>query len=638
MMNQAQVELEIVHDRRPGATQIRLVPGIYILGSDHNRIKDEDYILLDEPELNAAHVQIRYSALGWMARALTRTAHTTSEGALEAGEDRQLTPNTVIPIGRFHRLRIKEVYALPQGTPSVKGSIGIELMALEGRVTEALIEYEERARSHSHGVDGDHRVAALSKELDIILSNEIVGLPRSELMQLVNDCLLRTLVYRCVEAGSETLRKEKYAHLHNADREQLNRLIEDVLRTLDVRLTADSATETIGKIHDTPPHVMADLDLGIDDNFAMALIGYVVREEVLSLFFGLGPLQFLLESEIVSEIMVTRFDQVFVEKGSEIFNTSLDLVNEKQLRTIVGKLLGRANRTINEGVPYQDARLPDGSRVNAVIPPIALKGSSITIRKFANRRFTLQDLADRSSMSQAMMRLLVACVKSRKNMVVSGGTGSGKTTLLNSLAAEIPMDERLVTIEDTAELVMQQPNTVSLQSRPASPDGRGQVTIQQLVVNALRMRPDRLLVGECRGGETFDMLQAMNTGHNGSLTTAHANNPQELMLRLESMVLMGGMDMPVSAIRQQIAAAVDVVVQAQRVDGARRIVEIAEVVDLDLDTGQLIVEPIFRYQGGKDGRYAFTGVLPTFFDDLVAAGQIDIERFLGVDTETPSPA
>ena len=317
---------------------------------------------------------------------------------------------------------------------------------------------------------------------------------------------------------------------------------------------------------------------------------------------GFGPIEPLLNDDAVTEIMVNGPRQVWVERRGVIEETPVAFDDDAHVRRIIDRIVAPLGRRIDESSPMVDARLPDGSRVNAVIPPLALIGPTLTIRKFSRRRLTMQHLVEYGTLSPEAAEFLAACVHGRANIIISGGTGSGKTTLLNALSAYVPDHERIITIEDAAELALHQRHVVPLEARPANAEGRGRVTIGQLLVNALRMRPDRIIVGECRAGEALDMLQAMNTGHDGSMATLHANGARDALARLETMVLMAGADLPHRAIREQIAAAVNIVIQQDRLqDGSRRITEIAEVQGLQGDV--ITVEPLFRFaQQGTDGR------------------------------------
>jgi len=349
-----------------------------------------------------------------------------------------------------------------------------------------------------------------------------------------------------------------------------------------------------------------------------------LARDVLDEAIGLGPLEPLLRDETISEIMVNAPDEIFVERNGRLEATGASFTGEDAVRAAIDRIVAPLGRRIDESSPMVDARLPDGSRVNAVIPPLAVRGPAITIRRFNRRLFSPADLVANGSLSQPMLDFLAVCVQSRRNVVVSGGTGSGKTTLLNLLSNLIEPGQRVVTIEDAAELRLAHAHRVTLEARPANAEGRGLVSIRDLVRNALRMRPDRIVVGECRGGEALDMLQAMNTGHDGSLTTVHANSPRDVVSRLETMVLMANVDMPVAAIREQIVGAIDVVVhQARMGDGRRRVVEIVELTGLE--GARVLMQPLFRFAAG---RFGGCGNVPQFYERLREEGEpLDLSIF-----------
>ena len=344
-------------------------------------------------------------------------------------------------------------------------------------------------------------------------------------------------------------------------------------------------------------------------------------QEITDEILGLGPLQPLLRDPNISEIMVNGFDKIFVERDGNIFPSNMKFANEEHLRRIIDRIVSGVGRRVDESSPMVDARLADGSRVNAVVPPIALDGSSLTIRKFSEDAFTSRDLVAMETLTQNAMDVLAACVQGRLNMVISGGTGSGKTTTLNVLSSFIPDDERIITVEDAAELSLSQPHVVRLETRPTNSEEKGLVTIRDLVRNSLRMRPDRIVVGEVRDGAALDMLQAMNTGHDGSLTTVHANSTRDALSRIETMVLMAGMDLPVRAIREQITHAINVVVQQSRMrDGSRRITKISEITGLEGET--IVMQDLYSFNysesnsAGVIGKLLPTGITPEFIDRL----------------------
>jgi pilus assembly protein CpaF len=348
-------------------------------------------------------------------------------------------------------------------------------------------------------------------------------------------------------------------------------------------------------------------------------------EQIAAEILGLGPLQPLLEDETITEVMVNGPKNVYVERRGKITRVPVAFENTDHVMRIIDRIVSPIGRRIDESSPYVDARLLDGSRVNAVIPPISLIGPVITIRKFSKTPITVEQLIQFGSITPEAIEFLKACVNARLNIVISGGTGSGKTTLLNVLSGYIPADERIITIENAAELQLRQEHVVTLESRPANIEGRGEISIRQLVINTLRMRPDRIIVGEIRDDAALDMLQAMNTGHDGSMTTAHSNSPRDTLARMETMTLMAGMDLPVRAIREQISSAIDLVVHQERMrDGSRKIVNITEVTGMEgevITMTDIFVFEQLGYENGKViGRLRATGLRPRFMDQIEAAG------------------
>jgi pilus assembly protein CpaF len=371
--------------------------------------------------------------------------------------------------------------------------------------------------------------------------------------------------------------------------------------------------------------IMQQLKHRIPDGASVdRLVGELADEAL-----GLGPLEQLLADPAVSEVMVVDPETVYVERNGKCVRTPLRFTDDARVRAVVERIVTPLGRRIDESSPLVDARLKDGSRVNAIIKPLAIRGTAITIRKFPKHALGLDKLVEMGSISSNMAQFLTRAVAAKKNIIVSGGTGSGKTTLLNILSAAIGSEERIVTIEDSAELQLRQPHVVSLETRPANMEGLGEYTIRDLVKNALRMRPDRIVVGECRSGEALDMLQAMNTGHEGSLTTTHANSPREAIMRIETLCLMAGVDLPSRAIREQIAGTLHLVVQQKRLtDGSRKVVEIAEVVGMDRH-GEVRLAPLYKFnqkevdeQGKVHGSFVATGYMPSFLDEFIRRGLI----------------
>lgn len=378
------------------------------------------------------------------------------------------------------------------------------------------------------------------------------------------------------------------------------------------------------------------------DQFPASLSVDELKSNVLNEAVGLGPLEKFLSDDSITEIMVNNHREIFLERAGKLEKSLWNFSSNHAVYAVIERIITPIGRRIDESSPIVDARLKDGSRVNAIIPPLALKGPSLTIRKFPKHRLSFDDLIATGSVSANIVDFLRICVEQHKNIIVSGGTGSGKTTLLNVLSNFIPDRERIVTIEDAAELKLVQPNLVSLESRPGNVEGRGMIAIRDLVKNALRMRPDRIVVGECRGGEAIDMLQAMNTGHDGSLTTIHANNPRDVISRLEVLVLMAGMDLPVSAIREQVASAVDIIIQQTRFPcGTRKITRITEVVGVESGTVQL--QDIFKFkqsgidtEGAVTGHFSASGFIPSFYETLAELGKsMDMSLFTDHPSERP---
>ncbi|WP_374351296.1 ATPase, T2SS/T4P/T4SS family [Chitinimonas sp.] len=414
--------------------------------------------------------------------------------------------------------------------------------------------------------------------------------------------------------------------------ELLKHVHESLIKQMDLRridLSRFSEEELRSNTRALLEELVAN-DRSIPAHIDKALLVKQVQDEVV----GLGPLEDLLADDAVTEIMVNRFDEIFIERRGKLQKSPITFTSDLAVVSAIERIVTPLGRRIDESSPMVDARLKDGSRVNAVIPPLALKGANITIRKFAKNKLQGEDLIRFGSMTPQMLHILRTIVEQKANIIISGGTGSGKTTLLNVLSNYIPDDERIVTVEDAAELKLSQPNLVGLESRPANAEGKGAVPIRDLVKNCLRMRPDRIVVGECRGGEALDMLTAMNTGHDGSLTTAHANTPRDCLARVEVMVMMAGLDLPVRAIREQISSAVRFIVQQNRFScGSRKVTHITEITGMEGEMIQLQDIFLFKQEGfGPDGKvrgkHVATGAVPDFYQDLAARGlDVDLSIF-----------
>ncbi|GAA4014538.1 ATPase, T2SS/T4P/T4SS family [Actimicrobium antarcticum] len=414
--------------------------------------------------------------------------------------------------------------------------------------------------------------------------------------------------------------------LRELEFEWRRRLHTELLQTMDLR-RHDVSSMSDHQLRTDTGTLIRQILLLRESEIPVELNRALLCQQVLNEAVGLGPLEELLEDDSVSEIMVNRYDEIYVERSGRLHKHPLVFTGERAVLGVIERIVAPLGRRIDESSPMVDARLKDGSRVNAIIAPLALKGATLTIRKFAKRKLSADDLVEAGSLSPAMADFLRVCVAARKNIVVSGGTGSGKTTLLNILSNFIPGHERVITVEDAAELKLHHEHLISLEARPANVEGKGAVSIRELVRNTLRMRPDRIVVGECRGAEALDMLQAMNTGHEGSLTTLHANTPRDGLARLETMVLMAGMDLPLVAIREQISSAVDILVQQNRFAcGTRMVTSITEITGME--SGKIQLQELFRFASqGYDGatgkvRGCFTGcdLVPEFYEELRASG------------------
>lgn len=429
------------------------------------------------------------------------------------------------------------------------------------------------------------------------------------------------------DAKAAEIKETAVAEVKSSPQAEEKDVYADIKRTIHVDIIREMNREGNVAIDRGSIYKMLDEKINDDEYKIPRIDRPKVFSELFNDIVGYGPIEELVESEMFSEIMINGPDHVYVEQGGKLVLTDKKFRDEEHLMNIIDRIVSQVGRHVDESSPMCDARLPDGSRVNVIIPPLSLVGPVVTIRKFGKKPISAQQLIKFGSLNQNMLHFLEACVKGKLNIIVSGGTGSGKTTLLNVLSSFINDDERIVTIEDAAEVQLKQEHVITLEARPANLEGKGAITIRNLVKNALRMRPDRIIVGEVRSEETLDMLQAMNTGHDGSLTTIHANSPRDSIARVETMVMMSGMELPLKAIRDQVASAIDLIIQQSRLrDGTRKVTSISEVVGMEGDI--VSMQEIFRYEteghvdasGKFIGRFKATGVRPYCLEKIRGNG------------------
>lgn len=579
-----------------GGSQVN-VPDDCMVGS-----KTSNDIWLDSWRVAKEHARLLKTPSGLLLEDLGSYMGTSVNGVRITAQHGPLAPTDVIAIGPF-RLQVQDI---PSAVKSVQAA------APHSRSTSAAARNQRAtAEIHSSRLAAERAQQKIQQELGETTGN---AQTTAEGYALV----LAPLALRQLEF-------EWRQRLHAILLETMDLRRHDVSKMSDEQLR----TETRRYINDIMREQRANLPAELDHE--------LLAKQVLNEAVGLGPLEELLEDAGVTEIMVNQFDKIYIERDGRLEKHPLTFTSERAVLGVIERIVAPLGRRIDESSPMVDARLKDGSRVNAVIPPLALKGPALTIRKFAKYKMTAQDLVGLGAISDAMATFLEVCVAARKNIVVSGGTGSGKTTLLNILSNFIPADERIITVEDAAELQLHHEHWISLEARPANVEGKGAVSIRELVRNTLRMRPDRIVVGECRGGESLDMLQAMNTGHDGSLTTLHANSPRDALSRLETMVLMAGMELPLSAIRDQIASAVQLIVQQTRFAcGTRIVTSITEITGME--SGKFQMQELFRFvnqgyagvaPGGRvNGYFSGCDMAPSFYEALRNSGNtLDMSIF-----------
>ncbi|GAB3427952.1 ATPase, T2SS/T4P/T4SS family [Massilia solisilvae] len=610
-------KIEIIHS--DGSVKPLEVPDECVAGSS-----PRNDVHLDSWRVSKQHARFMKTPSGVLIEDMGSYLGLTVNGMRVTGQHGPLTPSDVISIGPY-KLRVAEMPAIGTNrrAPSSPDRRAKGVVREYAGVERRRLQEDRRANAAAAGqVEALHVSAAppAAEQLGQHHSLPDRHSPRQPRAPApAPEEPARTLPPL---SKQKQLEFEWRGRLHAALLERMDLRRHDVSKMSDAQLRE----ETNNFILD----IIGELQTAIPPELDRELLAKQVLDEAV----GLGPLEELLEDNGVTEIMVNQFDKIFVERKGRLERHPLTFTSDRAVLGVIERIVTPLGRRIDESSPMVDARLKDGSRVNAIIPPLALKGPTLTIRKFAKRKMTAQDLVDLGSMSAEMAEFLEVCVAARRNIVVSGGTGSGKTTLLNILSNFIPHEERIITVEDAAELQLHHDHWVSLESRPANGEGKGAIPIRELVRNTLRMRPDRIVVGECRGGEALDMLQAMNTGHDGSLTTLHANSPRDGLARLETMVLMAGMDLPLTAIRDQIASAIHLIVQQTRFAcGTRMVTSITEVTGIE--SGKLQLQELFRFanQGYGNGtkiRGYFTGcdMAPTFYEALRFSGRpLDMDIF-----------
>jgi pilus assembly protein CpaF len=615
-------KLEIIHS--DGSVSPLEVPDECVAGSS-----SKNDVWLDSWRVGKQHARFIKTPSGVLIEDMGSYLGVTVNGMRVTQQHGPLAPSDVVSIGPF-KLRVVEMPAPAQqtggqnrrasGTPDRR-------TAMNGRPIDDVERRSAGTDRRASSMPPNQMVAAPTSEAPVAMQHHEKPAPQARSANACPEAPPRTepAPVEVPSCAQKPLEFEWRGRLHAALLERMDLRRHDVSKMSDAQLREETNNFILEIIAEMQATIPPELD-------RESLAKQVLDEAV-----GLGPLEELLADSSVTEIMVNQHDKIFIERKGRLERHPLTFTSARAVLGVIERIVTPLGRRIDESSPMVDARLKDGSRVNAVIPPLALKGPALTIRKFAKRKLTAQDLVEFGSMSAEMATFLEVCVAARRNIVVSGGTGSGKTTLLNVLSNFIPADERIITVEDAAELQLRHDHWISLESRPANGEGKGAIPIRDLVRNTLRMRPDRIVVGECRGGEALDMLQAMNTGHDGSLTTLHANSPRDGLARLETMVLMAGMDLPLSAIREQVASAIQLIVQQTRFAcGTRMVTSVTEVTGIE--SGKLQLQELFRFvnlgygngAGNSKIRGYFTGcdMAPTFYESLRASGNaLDMDIF-----------
>lgn len=598
-----------------------------VLGRD-----DDCTLVLKSPFVAKKHAKIFRRGNQLFVEPLSRAGTRLANRELEMGNPARLDFGDEIQLGQFSLSAVGQDRRSGDQRSRNSERLQARLMDFEQKVHAELLERMNlRVTGHINKSDERFIGQALS-HLDDILRHLVVELEEDTLRHTIHTHLHRLVIAEVVrqcQGKLQTDYKQADERSRDPEKEQaITNLVVSMVDMMPLLFDPTVINEDLAAAEDMFEDLFEQQYSSISRDLRQYMVRRTVSKDIEDILLGLGPLQDLLEMPSVSEIMVVGKDHIYVEKNGVIQPTTRGFFSDEVLLSIIERILTPVGRRVDTSTPLVDARLADGSRVNVVIHPLSLVGPAITIRKFGWVPFTMDDLIERHSLSEQAARFLQGCVVGRKNIVITGGTGSGKTTLLNVLGAYARPTERIITIEESAELQLPQPHVVRLEGRPANVEGKGAYTIRELVRNALRMRPDRVIIGEVRGPEAMDMLQAMNTGHDGSLSTLHANSPFDAMKRLEALVMMA-VDMPVRAIREQVVSAIDLIVQVTRfADGRRRVTHISEVIELDYETHEVRLEDIFKLRDPSHPRMRHTGYLPTFAEEMITKKIIDVGVFL----------
>ncbi|XAL99287.1 ATPase, T2SS/T4P/T4SS family [Phycisphaeraceae bacterium D3-23] len=595
--------------------------------------EDGNTLVLKSPFVARRHCQIVRKGNQMYVESLSRAGTRVANREVLPDHPIKIDFGDEVQLGQFSLALVgQEKRKLGAEERITDAELHASLMDMESEVhTELLERMNLRVTGHLNKNDNRFIDEVLS-HLGSVLNARIEAMDKQVLhytMRMHLRRLVQAEVVRQCEGRVQTDYKSADSRVLDADKEQqISQLVTNLVDMMPLLFDPTSVQEDLA-VADDAFEELFEMELPmIPRDVQRYIVRQTVSKDIQDIMFGLGPLQDLLEMPSVSEIMVVGKDHIYTEKQGTIVETSRTFFSDEILLSIIERILTPVGRRVDTSTPLVDARLPDGSRVNVVISPLSLVGPCLTIRKFGWVPFTMDDLIERGSISGPVAEFLQGCVVGRKNILISGGTGSGKTTLLNVLSAYARPNERIVTVEESAELRLPQPHVVKLEGRPANVEGKGAYTIRDLVRNSLRMRPDRIIIGEVRGAEAMDMLQAMNTGHDGSLSTIHANTPYDCMKRAEALVLMA-VDMPIRAIREQIVSAIDMVVQVARFgDGTRRVTTISEVTTIEPESHQIRLENIFTLRDKKQANLRHTGYMPTFTQDMIDQKHFGVEVFL----------